>query len=249
MRLSVRILVGILVGSFLVVLRTTTAFSPPQPRKHNEHIQIYRIVLHMSDSSSHQQDYDDSTNPPPRREIGEVVQGLHGGKYQFGHDAASSPLSFEGRQFAETGYSSGENHPTSPNSLENEPLPNWAGRLVEFPLPSTNDPTVHKISVADLMMDDGAEIMISIQNEERSWELYYAFAVGPLSKHVSITPPVGQLAPRGGVQTFSDAATLAVTLHDPKAVEGFATCDDPVNNPSWIIVGTEAEKWFWQLLK
>jgi len=170
-----------------------------------------------------------------KRAVGDVVQGLHGGKYQFGDTSSSSILpSFEGQQFAETGYgeTSVESNSAS-DSLLNDPLPKWARRLSEFPLPN-GSPTLS-------LSEKGSPTEIKIQNDERSWESYYAFIVGPLSEVIVIEPKVGQLAPRGGVKQFSDTAVLKVRVQDatlPMLDSG---------DVSWLVVGTEAERWFYRV--
>jgi hypothetical protein len=193
-----------------------------------------------------------------RRGVGDVVQGLHGGKYQFDdptHGSLSSSSfsalpTFEGRHFAETGYGSSSSSSlyddddestrstTTTDSLDEEPLPHWATQLVQLPLPD-NSP--------ELILDEGGR-EIQIQNEERSWEVYYAFVVGPLSEtkgRIVIEPRVGQLAPRGvGVGPFSDTAILKVQYHGPWSSSTGMEASGP---PSWLVVGTEAARWFYRL--
>ena len=190
-----------------------------------------------------------------KRAVGDVVQGLHGGKYQF--DDSSHGGSFEGRQFAETGYgsSSVDESIIASEQFANEPLPNWARKLVELPLPE-NSPELL------LMLEESKGggplpnhgIEIQIQNEERSWEMYYAFVVGPLSESVGmiVEPRVGQLAPRGGVGPFSDTAIVRLQCQDegpppsssPTTTSGMT---DVSASPSWLVVGTEAARWFYRL--
>jgi hypothetical protein len=170
--------------------------------------------------------------------VGDVVQGLHGGKYQFGDVGSSTLPSFEGQQFAETGYGSSSiesNHDET--NLDNEPMANWAKRLVTLPLPD-NSPELN------LSSDKGLSTEIRIHNDERSWEVYYAFIVGPLSNSIVVEPRVGQLAPRGGVNQFSDSAVLTVLFQDRgvPASSVFAGGEQ-----SWLVVGTEAARWFYRL--
>ena len=155
------------------------------------------------------------------RSIGDVVQGLHGGKYQFS-DAGG--MSFEGQQFAEMGYSSGE---PQEDNYEDEPVPNWALRLKDI---------VPPIDCTELKVEIDAPSAIEVQNDERSWEKYYAFVVGPNSSSFSVDPRVGILAPRGGANNFSDKAQLLIQRKN-------AMLGD-----SWLVIGTEADKWIYKLL-
>lgn len=104
------------------------------------------------------------------RAIGDVVQGLHGSKYQF-NDAG---ISFEGQQFAEMGYSSGA---VQADNFENSPIPNWVLRLKEVAPPN---------NALELFLVDKAEV--KIRNKERFWEMYYAFIAGPTSEMTTVQP-------------------------------------------------------------
>jgi hypothetical protein len=183
------------------------------------------------------------------RAVGDVVQGLHGGKYQFS-DVTTFPSSYEGHQFAQNGYGATTLESSEYNVCGNhEPLPNWAKRLLELPLPNQSPEL-------DVLASDQT---IHIQNDERTWETYYAFVIGPLSATIVVEPNVGQLAPRGGVHPFSDAAQLTVTnlvdraerattevtLSPPKP--DTSTGANMVGGESYLVVGTEAERWFYRL--
>lgn len=161
-----------------------------------------------------------------KRAIGDVVQGLHGSKYQF-NDAG---INFEGQQFAETGYSSGQE--VQDDTYENEPIPKWALKMKELSLPPNAPPLVMKEGMAT----------IEVQNAERSWEMFYAFVVGPLAESITARPWVGQLAPRGGINQFSD--TVVIQIGGSQTSAGGSS-----ENDSWLVVGTEADKWFYKLIR
>jgi hypothetical protein len=78
--------------------------------------------------------------------------------------------------------------------------------------------------------------------------MYYAFVVGPLSEpkgRIVIEPRVGQLAPRGvGVGPFSDTAIEKVHCHESLSSSTGMEASGP---PSWLVVGTEAARWFYRL--
>lgn len=99
--------------------------------------------------------------PTSNRSIGDVFLGLHGGKYQFG----STGIYLEGQQFAESGYGSSS---IEEEDYNDEPIPNWALKMKEV-VPNDDSP--------ELQLSPLEVTRISIQNEERSWEKYYAFVV------------------------------------------------------------------------
>jgi hypothetical protein len=168
-------------------------------------------------SEPHQEGSSSSTSTS--RSIGDVVQGLHGSKYQF----SSSGINFEGQQFAETGYGSAE---LEEEDYSDEPVPTWALKLKEI-VPSNESPTLQ------LASGSGS---VQIQNEERSWEKYYAFLIGDDIDTLVVEPSVGMLAPRGGTENFPDTAQL--TVQGAIGAEGKA----------FLAVGTEAEKWVYKIL-
>jgi hypothetical protein len=66
-----------------------------------------------------------------RRSIGNIVQGLHGSKYQF----ASPGINYKGQQFAEMGYSSGE---MQQDNYDDKPMHNWALKLQQSAMSNDN---------------------------------------------------------------------------------------------------------------
>eukprot|EP00980_Cylindrotheca_fusiformis_P029592 scaffold23554_cov142-Cylindrotheca_fusiformis.AAC.1 len=160
----------------------------------------------------------------PSRSIGDIVQGLHGSKYQFGDSA----LNFEGQQFAETGY--GSSTPSlDEEDYSKEPIPAWALRLKD------TLPSAEAGSVLRLASGYGS---VEIKNEERSWEKYYAFIVGgddETQDSLVVEPRVGILAPRGGTESFRDAAQITVQGETRESENVF------------LVVGTEAESWIYKI--
>jgi hypothetical protein len=163
-----------------------------------------------------------SSSSTSSRSIGDVVQGLHGSKYQF----SDSGINFEGQQFAETGY--GSSTPAEQEEdCSDEPVPTWALKLKEI-IPSNESPTLQ------LASGYGS---VQIQNEERSWEKYYAFLIGDNIDTLVVEPSVGMLAPRGGTENFPDTAQLTV--------QG---ATDGAGGNAFLAVGTEAEKWVYKII-
>jgi hypothetical protein len=179
---------------------------------------------------------EEEPSPTTSRSIGNVVQGLHGGKYQFG----SAGINYEGQQFAEMGYSSGL---IEQDNYEDEPMPNWALKLQQS-VPPNND-KLKNYPQLELNTNGMVTTTAQVQNQERSWEKYYAFIVGDdkdVTSLITVEPRVGMLAPRGGVNEFSDRAQLQLTIT--------ANAGQPLasNGNCWLLVGTEEESWFYKLM-
>jgi hypothetical protein len=155
-----------------------------------------------------------------RRSIGDVVKGLHGSKYQFG----AAGINYEGQQFAEMSYSSGT---LEEDDYEDGPPPNWA-----LSLQQKNPPE----GCPELFVSkDGA--VVEIQNDERSWEKYYAFVIGDEDCcPYYVAPRVGMLAPRGGSNDYTDTAQVAVHV------------TDSTQGNWWLVVGTEAASWSYKIV-
>jgi hypothetical protein len=170
---------------------------------------------------------------PTRRSIGNVVQGLHGSKYQFG----SAGINYEGQQFAEMGYSSGL---IEQDNYDDDPMPNWALKLQQSGVPNDNS------NCPQLELDSHGMATVQVQNQERSWEKYYSFLVGDedILSWITVEPRLGMLAPRGGVSDFSDQAQLKLKL----TITANENQPLPRNRNCWLLVGTEEESWFYKVL-
>ena len=215
--------------------------------RHHGNIDYNHRLVCLSQSYNNEGDGDNNS----RRAIGDVVKGLHGGKYLFQDAAASGGgMSFEGQQFAEMSYATSSDLEQESNYYEDEPLPNWASKLQQ-PISSEQ-----VNNYPQLALNDNGKASVEIQNDERSWEKFYAFVVVSeeeddlvleqqqqqqllLSQFV-VEPKVGQLAPRGGTNDFSDRATINVTTGNNKIEKG--------RNQFFLVVGTEAETWKYRLV-
>eukprot|EP00533_Pseudo-nitzschia_delicatissima_P002819 CAMPEP_0116088122 /NCGR_PEP_ID=MMETSP0327-20121206/5709_1 /TAXON_ID=44447 /ORGANISM="Pseudo-nitzschia delicatissima, Strain B596" /LENGTH=260 /DNA_ID=CAMNT_0003579197 /DNA_START=93 /DNA_END=875 /DNA_ORIENTATION=+ len=186
------------------------------------------------------------------RSIAEVVGGLHGGKYQFGGAAMGgipdTPFSGHGGTECQTEIA----------ELDEE-LPNWAKKLAPTESQTTS-PLVLSVPSNSNPMDGMVYFAsISIRNQERTWEKFYAkimakrpegfVEVDCVSSSIglSVAPRSGSLAPRGGASNacdaskpYSDSATIRITQADTNS--GESTGDD-----LWLVVGTEEEKWAYKL--
>jgi hypothetical protein len=190
--------------------------------------------------------------------VGNYVQGVHGGKYQF-EDAGGA--TFAGRQFAESLYSSDPNEGVVCNGLmeDNDPIPAWALRMGSATKLGTLDP-LQKYPV--LFVSSCQAATITITNDERSWEHYFCklvqvtlggtilddLAVWPHQQPadcvVAVSPTKGHLAPRGGSSNlcdpnnpYSDSAQIQIQLANSVLTKG---------HHHLLLIGTEAETWpYW----
>lgn len=213
-----------------------------------EIIQAKYVLFHSPSPSSSEPD------PPPNesRSVGDVVQGLHGSKYQF---ADSGSTSLEGQQFAKSLYTSGNyqgDKSSIDSTLENEPLPKWAIQWQEQFIPPASAPDLQVVMYAK---DDNSatplpSATISIQNDERTWEKFYTFVLLLSGREqkidasylIQVTPRMGMLAPRGTASNnkdFSDTVELYI--------QGKVAVDLDASESLWLLVGTEAEQWVYQL--
>ncbi|KAL9190026.1 hypothetical protein ACHAXT_007237 [Thalassiosira profunda] len=182
----------------------------------------------------------DGTNAHgPSKSVGDVVQNLHGGKYQFSETQYLVGGSVAGQQFAESLYAGDGTESIVEEADEDGELPRWAARLQDW------ERQISKPQVGTLMFDANCrEHAISIMNDERSWEKYYAFVLPNEEEGGSfrISPARGTLAPRGGAsnacdatQPYSDTATILVEWVGGEAGDRL------------LAVGTEAESWRYHL--
>lgn len=191
-------------------------------------------------------------NPLSLTSIGDVVKNLHGGKYQFSETQYLAGGSFAGQQFAESLYSLGGVDESL--EIENDgvdELPKWAMRL-QNSLEQSAKPVM-----ATLLFDkEKSTHAISIKNDERSWERYYAFIL-PNNNHddcglcgFRVSPATGSLAPRGGASNvcdeskpYSDSAVITMQWSGEDDVDVVG----PGEKDLVLVVGTEAEVWRYRL--
>ena len=192
------------------------------------------IVLFHASSSGQMPGMDEaspsSSNGRSSRSIGDVVQGLHGSKYQFNQ----AGLNYEGQQFAETGY--GNNSIPKKQNYDAEPLPDWAIRRQDK-CRELNDNIPSNAQI--LKLNEQGKVTFTITNEERSWEKYHIFWMGNNNDNdfkvvAQIQPMAGMLAPRGTSSSdgYSDTETISVAVLDPNAIQ-----------EGWILAATEADTW------
>ena len=174
-------------------------------------------------------EYDGRSN----RSIGDVVNNLHGGKYQFqeSYVAGSSKI---GREFAESLYASDE----YVEEERDDEMPQWALRMMDT---STH---LDKPITGTLTFECEHDHTITIKNDERSWEKFYAFVLKPNQDEITscpykVQPNTGTLAPRGGASNacdanapYSDNANINIKYTSSTSADDFM-----------LVVGTEAEVW------
>jgi len=224
----------------------------------------------------------DEPQRPPYRSIGEVVGGLHGGKYRFGtgsggtgNNAQPDP-NFAGRG---SRRSSTDGDDGNDGVDDDGDTPNWARRMnLPSPPPDNTATDTDNIGVVEVPSNanrtDGKlrTATVSIRNDERTWEKFYAKIVPAVDSGRSetvdggrvlwedvpfcVAPRTGFLAPRGGASNacdaskpYSDSGTLCVyhregTLLEMQLLDG-TDIDTAVQ--WWLVAGTEEEKWYYKI--
>jgi len=181
----------------------------------------------------------DKTSSSSSTSIGDITQNLHGGKYQFSETQYLAGGSLMGQQFAESLYSSCDEE----DSVEEEigELPKWALKLQQ---PHKGKQLAGTLAFSECVKSH----TISITNDERSWEKYYAFVLpNTFQQSFRISSLRGVLAPRGGASNacdaskpYSDSAHITIEL----IVDDHATI---AGGEVLLVVGTEAEIWRYEL--
>jgi len=190
---------------------------------------------------------------PFSKSIDDYVLNVHGGKYRF--DDPSSIGSAAGQDFAQSLYSSSSAKEADIAAAEEEQRaaadystwPNWAKRMV------TNKDRI-KASIGNEVEVSGSDspAVITIQNQYRTWEPYYArivrFENSANEIGIDIDPATcpyiastihGKLAPYGGADSYSDAIDISVQRTQRECKRG----------ESWfLVVGTEEEQWYYKLI-
>lgn len=175
-------------------------------------------------------DYSEDT---PYRSIGEVVGGLHGGKYQF--------QGVGGPEYVLSGPTTNDDI-----SREQQELPKWALRMK----PNEGTSILEVPSNANRKNGMIRSASVTIVNDERTWEQFHAKIVCTHADNKSdlfiVRPASGDLAPRGGAsnacdesQPYSDSATINVIHNEKEQSIDVAQY--------WLVVGTEEEQWSYRL--
>ncbi|CAB9509382.1 expressed unknown protein [Seminavis robusta] len=189
--------------------------------------------------------------------VGDYVQGVHGGKYQFEQAGGAT---FAGRQFAESLYASDPNEGVIYDNNDDGNVPAWAERMGTSAKLGILTP-LQRYPILSVALEEATAITIA--NEERSWEHYYSKVVQvasdgtvlddtavwchessqqqPTDCIVTVSPATGHLAPRGGSSNlcdpskpYSDSSQIQIT----RASDGAVTSGD---HYYLLVVGTEAE--------
>ena len=205
--------------------------------------------------------------------MGDAVRNLHGGKYQFSsaetqYLAGCSPT---GREFAESLYASSSSSTGAAGDVDDsdevfdeEELPRWARRLRDSSSPGgpRSDGGGDWTFAGTLAFSRDAATMrhvVTIRNEERSWEALYAFVLphdeggggGRRSPVVrGVAEEGGPRPARGIVQPVRRDESLSGCRGYIHRVEwrrgGIGAV--PERGPSLLVVGAEAEVWRYRLL-
>lgn len=119
---------------------------------------------------------------------------------------------------------------------DSDTVPSWAVRKVSLK------------NVEDSICLGG---QVTIQNEELTWEPFYASIendTGSIHHEnmLAIVPSKGNLAPRGGRNSYSDSCTLRVERREDGHHPSLTPSSDSVI--LYLVVRTEAQYWNWRIV-
>lgn len=221
---------------------------------------VFSLSVHQSKNSFHcqrqvlaSQNNDQEYNRPRYRSIGEVVGGLHGGKYQFVDSYGGGAMGYMDQSFAGEGsfQSSG-----CGGIEDDEEMPRWAEKMsLPVNLSIQNCESIQVPSNSNPMDGMVYSVTVTVKNEERTWERFYTKITNIKEKKIDsdnlpfyVNPSNGYLAPRGGASNacdesspYSDSVNLCV-LHNENYGDEITS-----EGEWWLIVGTEEEKWYYKL--
>ena len=242
--------VPIAASSFISLCSSHNAFFGvlQQCRRRGNNIHTLNDVI--SSTSLHSSNDNNGYRP-----IGEVVGGLHGGKYQFDDYSGFGQSTF----LTENGSSRSSSYP-SQEDKEPKEIPNWAqlmqpldNNLLEreiISIPSNSNPMDGMIYSASIV----------IQNQERTWEEFYVKIMrrrgnGEFvqiesrlrNEDLIVKPRSGSLAPRGGSSNVCDAGKPYSDSVQIKLINSHSNVVIRESDELWLVVGTEEEKWNYQL--
>ena len=170
-----------------------------------------------------------------KRSIGDVVKGVHGGKYQFSSGGFEA---FAGREFAAALYESASG-PDAVGSEEDAPWPKWATELRRPRGATVGEAADEEVEVVPLQ--DGTAT-VRVINVFLSWDRFYATIWHEEDGgRFEASPTCGDLAPRGGANNvcdetrpYLDHAVITVRARQPGA--------------GTLLVRTEEEQWVFRLV-
>ncbi len=240
------------------------------PPFHKQMKMSYRNNKEVRQSTTDGDGDGDTSSPQPYRSIGEVVGGLHGGKYLF--DNGVSGFGGDGFFTAQSSFS-GEGSCGSNGEMggeEDEEMPNWAKKMQPPSGVSSTGAgsgsgsgsdafrTISVPSNSNPMDGMTYSANVRIKNDERTWEKFHTkimcgengrfFSYEESSKKpFYVMPRSGHLAPRGGASNacdesnpYSDSVTLKI-IHSANEIVA-------EGQEWWLVAGTEEEKWYFRLV-
>jgi len=160
-----------------------------------------------------------------KRSVSDYMGGHHAGKFDFDSRISGvTALNYEKSVVFDDTETTPALAPL-PNTAE---IPSWASRKVSL------EATENVIRLGEQVL---------IQNEELTWEPFYAaihIADGSSDcGDMTVKPTAGNLAPRGGRNNFSDSCRLRVEQSGGQTVTP--------TTEQYLVVRTETEHWAWRI--
>ena len=183
-----------------------------------------------------------------KRSIGDVVKGVHGGKYQF---KAGGFEAFAGEEFASALYASTPSAGGVGGKEEGGPWPEWASQLRRPRGGSVGDVAAEEVQL--VRVGDDGMATVRVTNVYRSWEKFYVTLYAEAEAEAGseandcqgapflVAPLSGDLAPRGGASNVCDE-------NQPYLDHADVTIRALRAGEATMLVRTEEEQWVFRLV-
>ena len=176
-----------------------------------------------------------------KKTLGDVVGGVHGGKYQFSTRGFEG---FAGDEFASALAASSANGAS--DDAGDEPWPKWATELRRPRGGDVSEASAEEVEWVEMGTDGSSTVRVA--NIYRSWDRFYATIFADEAANavdapfVVVGPSCGDLAPRGGANNVCDASKPYLD-HADIVVQA-----REAGREATLLVRTEEEQWLFRLV-
>jgi hypothetical protein len=162
--------------------------------------------------------------------------GWHAGKFDFDTRIGGiTALNYEKSVVFDNAIDKPPKTQVAPLDDDATSTPRWATRPIQYDPAST-------LSLSNIGETSSLEAKVRVVNEELSWEPFYATIETSdcvSYDQLTVSPATGTLAPRGGLDIYTDTCKFAVSLN------GQESTNDATD--IYLVVRTEMDCWTWKL--
>mmetsp|Transcript_5072 Transcript_5072/g.10698 ORF Transcript_5072/g.10698 Transcript_5072/m.10698 type:complete len:244 (-) Transcript_5072:311-1042(-) len=176
-----------------------------------------------------------------RKSISDYMGGHHAGKFDFDPRISGvTALNYEKSIIFEKPVKAG---PILAPAGDDGDQPSWASRTLDV-----NQATALSNNIC---LEQGIEAVVTVKNEERSWESFYASVEsfdGKLEDCFEVSPSSGRFAPRGGVHHYADEWEIRVRRNNFLPSNTDADANVEAGDALFLVVRTECENLAWRIV-